>query len=184
MTLARTGWRKQSMQEVIEKQAIKRAKKLTSLKENNQNGTKPRVTPKKRSKVAKSKPRGKVKTQAQLKKMLDSIFSVYIRKKYADADGNVACYTCGKILPWQHIQNGHFISRSYLATRWHENNCRPQDVGCNVFGNGKPLDFEERLKKELGADYVENMKASRHQMLKLDRNWYKEQILKYKQLLQ
>ena len=27
MTLARTGWRKQSMQEVIEKQAIKRAKK-------------------------------------------------------------------------------------------------------------------------------------------------------------
>lgn len=176
MTLARTGWRKQSMQEVIEKQAIKRAKKLAQ--------PKPRKVAKKRSKVAKSKPRGKVKTQAQLKKMLDSIFSVYIRKKYADADGNVACYTCGKVLPWQHIQNGHFISRSYLATRWHENNCRPQDVGCNVFGNGKPLDFEERLKKELGADYVENMKASRHQMLKLDRNWYIAEIEKYKQLLQ
>ena len=28
MTLARTGWRKQSMQEVREKQAIKRAKML------------------------------------------------------------------------------------------------------------------------------------------------------------
>lgn len=172
MTLARTGWRKQSMQEVIEKQAIKRAKKLAQ----------PRV-PKSLKNPSKGKLGGnksKVKTQAKLKKELDTVFSVYIRKKYADADGNVACYTCGKVLPWQQIQNGHFISRSYLATRWHEDNCRPQCVGDNIFGNGKPLDFEYNLKKELGADYIEEMKLERHKILKLDRVWYNERIQFYK----
>jgi hypothetical protein len=131
----------------------------------------------------KSKPKKRVKTQAQLKKELDRVFSIYIRQKYADSQGNVACYTCGKVMHWKLIQNGHFVSRQYLATRWDENNCRPQCIGDNIFGNGKPLDFEERLKAELGADYVEEMKASRHQSLKLDRHWYEEQISKYKLLI-
>jgi DNA-directed RNA polymerase subunit M/transcription elongation factor TFIIS len=145
--------------------------------------SKPRKVAKKRSKVAKQANKKKSKTQAQLKKELDKVFSLYIRQKYADDMGNVECYTCGKVMHWKKIQNGHFISRAYLATRWHEDNCRPQDIGCNIFGNGKPLDFEERLKKELGDEYVEEMKASRHQSLKLDRNWYIEQIAVYKEKL-
>lgn len=84
---------------------------------------------------------------------------------------------------WKQIQNGHFISRQYLATRWHEDNCRPQDVGCNIYGNGKVLDFEERLKRELGSDYVEDMKMSRHKSLKLDRQWYTQQIAIYTEKL-
>ena len=121
----------------------------------------------------------KPKTAAKLKKDLDAIFSKYIRLKYSDSNGNVACYTCGKVMHWKQIQNGHFISRQYLATRWHEDNCRPQDVGCNIYGNGKPLDFEERLKKDLGSQYVEDMKMLRHKSLKLDRHWYAEQIAIY-----
>ena len=121
----------------------------------------------------------KPKTAAKLKKDLDAIFSKYIRLKYSDENGNVACYTCGKVMHWKQIQNGHFISRQYLATRWHEDNCRPQCVGDNIFGNGKPLDFEERLKEELGSQYVEDMKMLRHKSLKLDRHWYAEQIAIY-----
>jgi hypothetical protein len=52
-----------------------------------------------------------------------------------------------------------------------------------MFGGGKPFDFEERLKKELGDKLVEKMKASRHQVLKLDRYWYKEQIEHYTKLI-
>jgi Bacteriophage Lambda NinG protein len=121
----------------------------------------------------------KPKTAAKLKKELDAIFSKYIRLKYSDENGNVACYTCGKVMHWKQIQNGHFISRQYLATRWHEDNCRPQCIGDNIFGNGKPLDFEERLKKDLGSQYVEDMKMLRHKSLKLDRHWYAEQIAIY-----
>jgi len=117
----------------------------------------------------------KEKTQAQLKKELDRVFSIYIRQKY-----DKSCYTCGKVGT---LQNGHFVPRQYLATRWDENNCRPQCVGCNIFGNGKPLDFEERLKKDLGDDFVEEMKLTRHQSLKLDRHWYTAEIEKYKLLI-
>ena len=130
-----------------------------------------------------SKSGKKVKTQAQLKKELDTIFSIYIRQKFSDSDGNNTCYTCGKAGTIKTMQNGHFVSRQYLATRWSENNCRIQCSGCNLFGNGKPLDFEERLKKDLGSEYVEKMKASRHISLKLDRHWYIAEIEKYKLLI-
>lgn len=153
------------------------AEKLTSLKEKQaraigkpkvkKNVTTGQITTNKR----------KPKTQAQLKKELDKLFSLYIRNKFPES-----CYTCGKKGTVKTLQCGHFISRQYLATRWHENNCRPQCAGCNLFGNGKPLDFEERLKKDLGNEYVEDMKKTRHQVLKLDRNWYIEQIARYTML--
>ncbi len=117
----------------------------------------------------------KTKTQAQLKKELDRVFSLYIRAKYPKR-----CFTCGKSGT---LQCGHFVSRQYLATRWDENNCRPQCIGCNIFGNGKPLDFEDNLIKELGKEVVDKMKASRHQIMKVDTTWYKGQIEYYKGLI-
>lgn len=121
--------------------------------------------------------KSKVKTQAKLKKELDTVFSLYVRQIYPKV-----CYTCNK--PADRLQCGHYISRQYLVTRWSIDNCRPQCWGCNGYGKGQPLIFEEKLKAEYGNDFVENMKASRHQMLKLDRNWYMAEIEKYKQLLQ
>lgn len=52
-----------------------------------------------------------------------------------------------------------------------------------MFGNGKPLDFEEHLKRELGGPFVEKMKMSRHQVFKVDRIWYLEKIEYYKKEL-
>lgn len=124
-------------------------------------------------KPKKSLKRPKQPSQAILKRELDRVFSLYIREKFPKR-----CYTCGKRDVT--LQCGHFVSRQYLATRWDENNCRPQCVGCNMFGNGKPLDFEENLKKELGDETVEKMKKSRHQVLKLDRQWYLTAIALYK----
>lgn len=136
-----------------------------------------RRTPLKRKTKLKSKKKtgAKVPTPAKLKKELDRVFSLYIRGKYEKS-----CYTCGRTGT---LQNGHFISRQYLATRWDENNCRPQCVGCNIYGNGKPLDFEERLKKELGDNLVEEMKKKRHTITKVGIQWYKEQIEHYKNKL-
>lgn len=126
--------------------------------------------------IVKSKPKKRVKTQAQLKKQLDTIFSLYIRKVHP-----AKCYTCGKTDTA--LQCGHFVSRSYLATRFHENNCRPQCIGCNIFGHGKPLDFEENLKRDLGEQYVEDMKKLRHLIVKYDRTWYQEKINYFELLL-
>lgn len=137
-------------------------------------------TPRKRRKkaptsVARPK-KVKLPSLAKLKKETDRLHSLFIREKYPKE-----CYTCratGKVL-----QCGHFISRLYLATRWEENNTRPQCVGCNIWGKGKPLDFEERLKEEIGADVVEQMKAKRKELIKPNRAFFEEKIQKYKQSL-
>lgn len=112
---------------------------------------------------------------AKLKKRLDAVFSKYIRGKYP-----ARCYTCGKRSSRKRLHCGHFISRTYTATRWEENNCRPQCVGCNIYGDGKFLDFEERLKRDLGEGVVEELKRRRHQVFKVDEVWYLSEIEKYK----
>lgn len=106
-----------------------------------------------------------------LKKELDSVFSTWVRL------GATHCYTCGKAS--DKLQCGHFVSRTYLATRWEPDNCRPQCVGCNIFGAGKPLDFEERLVQELGEKRVSELKQMRKQVLKLKPAWYEAQIAYY-----
>lgn len=166
--MKRSGFRKQSIQEIREKQAIKREKLAKQ----------PRVpkTAKNAGKAAKRARLPRIKTQAQLKKDLDTVFSIYVRQIYPKV-----CYTCGKAA--EQLQCGHYISRQYLVTRWSVDNCRPQCWGCNGYGKGQPLIFEEKLKSEYGNDFVEKMKASRHQMIKVDRNWYIAEIAKYKSLL-
>lgn len=86
-------------------------------------------------------------TTSQLKKKLDAIFSIYIRKKY-EKNGYIRCYTCSAQKLFGDIQCGHFVSRSYLATRFEEKNCRPQCVGCNIFGGGKTVMFANLLEIE------------------------------------
>ena len=132
--------------------------------------------PKRPSKARKVVKRKKVSI-TKLKHKLDAVFSKYIRAKYPKV-----CYTCGRTDVT--LQCGHFVARSYLATRFDENNCRPQCIGCNLFGNGKPLDFEEHLKQELGEDFVEKLKAKRHTITLLTPSWYEEEIRKYEELLE
>lgn len=89
------------------------------------------------------------KSAAKLKKELDAIFSKWVRLSYADSMGYVLCYTCGVKKFWKQIQNGHFISRQYLAIRFDPRNCRPQCIGCNLFGNGKQVEFAAKLEQEI-----------------------------------
>lgn len=90
----------------------------------------------------------------KLKQKADSAFSLFIRNKYADEDGNVQCYTChfrGKV---NQLHCGHFVSRVYLNTRYDERNCRPQCAGCNIFGNGKAPEFAIKLMAEYGESII------------------------------
>jgi hypothetical protein len=120
-------------------------------------------------------PMARKPTIAKLKKKLDTIYSRYIRAKFPKK-----CYTCGYV---GNLQCGHFVSRQYLATRWEDDNCRPQCAMCNIWGRGMLLDFEENLKNELGDVRVEELKKSRHQIIKLDIPWYEHEIAKYQGLL-
>jgi len=132
----------------------------------------------------KTAPRRRVKAKkvklpslSKLKRETDRLHSLFIRDKYPKE-----CYTCGA--KGKTLQCGHFISRLYLATRWEEDNTRPQCVGCNIWGNGKVLDFEERLFKEIGPERVQALKDKRKELWKLNRTFYQEKIAHYKSLLE
>lgn len=122
----------------------------------------------------------KIKTLSQLKKELDKYFSLYIRHKYA-VNGIVHCYTCSVSKPVKEMQNGHWVSRTNLATRFSEDNCRPQCVGCNMFNQGRLDVFTVNLMKE-GIDIIK-LQQSKYQVLKVDSIWYQNQIEHYKQKL-
>lgn len=122
----------------------------------------------------------KPKTSAQLKKILDKHFSIFIRMRDTNTHGFGKCYTCPKIIHYKQGHCGHFIPRNILITRWDEENCRLQCVGCNLFGNGMILDFEDNLVKEIGRERVDALKARRFEILKIDTLWYLDKIEHYK----
>lgn len=92
--------------------------------------------------------------RSKITEKADAAFSQYIRLKYADAYGNCRCISCGQYHPWKEIQNGHYMSRRYMSTRWSEDNCRPQCVACNIFNQGAAQMFRLGLIKEYYDLYV------------------------------
>lgn len=116
----------------------------------------------------------------KLKKELDTVYSIYIRLLYADLDGYVSCFTCGARMHWKKIQNGHYISRTYLATRWHEKNCHPQCIGCNIFKHGNMDEYAVALVKKYGARILMTLNAYKHKVVKVSLDDYERDIKKYK----
>lgn len=86
--------------------------------------------------------------KSKLIKKLDIIFSQYVRNKYANKQGMVKCFTCDREYPVKNIQNGHFMSRKHMSTRWQEENCRPQCYSCNIMKQGMQYEYGKRLGKK------------------------------------
>ncbi len=154
--MKRSGFRQQSIEEVRQKQAIKRAK------------PKPIV-----------KKKAKTKSLAKWKKELDTVFSQYIRQR-----DQGQCFTCPKKDHWKNMQNGHFVPRQYLAVRYDEKNCNCQCYACNVLYGGQGATYAIRLAQKYGQETVEWLEAQRWVITKLDVAWYQENIAKYKALLE
>lgn len=93
-----------------------------------------------------------------LEKKLDTVFSQYIRLFNSDEWGFVKCCTCNKIDSWDRFQNGHFINRWELATRWHEKNCHPQCEDCNRRRGGNLEAYKLFLVRTYGEGTPEQLK--------------------------
>jgi len=88
-----------------------------------------------------------------LVKKLDTIFSEYIRRRYAKND-IAECVTCGKKDHWKKLQAGHFMSRKHYSTRWDERNVEVQCQGCNVWRYGEQYKFSLHLGSELSEELL------------------------------
>lgn len=101
----------------------------------------------------------------------DRLFSRYIRNRGARFGYNY-CFTCGKRLPIEELQCGHFRPRRYLNTRWHEFNCWPQCNRCNVELSGNLKIYEKRLVDKYGQDAVDGI----YYLSRLDQKITNEEI--------
>lgn len=121
----------------------------------------------------------KPQKKTDYKKKLDEIFSVYIRLKYANSNGFCKCISCGHMHHWTRIQNGHYMSRQYLSTRFDENNCRPQCVACNIFQHGNIQLYRRGLVKEIGAEMVDMVETKALSVTTKYYDWEYEQMFNH-----
>tara|TARA_B110000503_G_scaffold41147_1_gene67700 strand:+ start:1038 stop:1445 length:408 start_codon:yes stop_codon:yes gene_type:complete len=100
-------------------------------------------------------------------KKLDKIFSIWIRSKDADHAGMVDCFTCGVTKSWKYeIDAGHFMGRGKYATRWDEQNVKPQCKSCNGFRSGEQYLFSKHLDEEYGKGTSDELVYQSNQLAK------------------
>ena len=125
-----------------------------------------------------------MKSISKLKKELDKWFSLFIRLKNApDHEGLCQCITCGKVGHYKSggMQNGHFQSRRFMATRFSEDgNCEVQCVACNMFRGGEQFRFAMNLDAKYGVGAAEELEYLARTIVKFTRVDYEDNIRYYK----
>jgi hypothetical protein len=120
-----------------------------------------------------------------LKTKLDNIFSLYIRLREATDEGLVQCFTCGNVNNYKvGMQNGHFMSRKFMATRYDEQNCQVQCVGCNMFKYGEQFKFSLALDYKYGKGTAEELLHKSRQINKMSSKDFEEKISYYKLIVE
>jgi hypothetical protein len=107
-----------------------------------------------------------------IKKKLDDVFSLNIRLRDTDKNGYGKCITCSRIKHFTQGDNGHYIKRQHLVTRWNEKNCAFQCKHCNAFEQGKDAVFREKLVAIYGEQSVLLLEASKRTHTKPQRHVY------------
>ena len=95
------------------------------------------------------------------KAVLDRIFSEFIRRRDADANGYVRCISCGKIIHWKNSDAGHFYNRSINSLRYDEQNVNAQCRHCNRFLEGNIQGYRKGLIKKYGEQAVELLEINK-----------------------
>lgn len=141
----------------------------------------PKPYPKVIEKKTKSK---KPKTELQkLDAKLWEIFSEYIRRKYADSNGIVRCFTCGDWKEWKYMDCGHGISRRHLSTKFHEMNNHPQCKKCNILNSGEQYEYMLKVDEKYGKGTADMLRRMSKQPSFFKRYDYEVKIKEYTEKL-
>lgn len=119
----------------------------------------------------------KAPSKTKLKTELDRVFSLFIRHR-----DRYKCVTCGKESQEQ-AQCGHYIPRANMNTRWDEENCHCQCVGCNVFKKGNMDEYAIFMVKTYGEGILEKMKMRKNTIKQWTIKELQEKIAHYKEKL-
>ena len=122
----------------------------------------------------------KTKKKPDLKAKLDKVFSEYIRKRDT-RNGVFKCISCGRILPYEQADCGHYINRKHMATRFDEMNCNAQCRSCNRFDEGNIQGYRRGLVALYGEQQVTLLEAKKHNLRKYSDFEYEVLIKHYKE---
>lgn len=122
-------------------------------------------------------------TVAQLKKQADTAFSIYIRLRDGEYRGGIwwcPCITCPAIKPIKEMQAGHFQSRRYMNTRFHEQNVHAQCKKCNIFNAGEQFKYSLAVDKRYGPGTATKLELLSRQIKQFKTFELEEMIAQYK----
>lgn len=121
------------------------------------------MKPKKKSVISLKKSTHKTNV-SQLKKKLDKVFNEFIRLR----DQNKKCISCNRELRLkENMDAGHYIPKTYLATRWDEKNVNGQCSSCNRFGHGNLSGYAIGLMNRYGKDILNSLDIKKRSSTKM-----------------
>lgn len=85
---------------------------------------------------------------------LDRVFSKYIRLRDSKDDMFICC-SCGRMMPYEQADAGHFINRRWMAVRWDERNVHAQCRSCNRFDEGNNIGYTRFMQRTYGDDMID-----------------------------
>jgi hypothetical protein len=94
----------------------------------------------------------------------DTAFSLYIRTRDAQPwNGKFfRCISCGRILPIEKADCGHYINRQHMSLRFSEINCNAQCAHCNRFDEGNTSGYRQHLVAIHGEEKVLLLESQKH----------------------
>ena len=102
-------------------------------------------------------------------KRLDAVFSKFIRLRDSDSKGICKCITCNTPHHWTKLDNGHYIKRQYMSTRFNEFNCNSQCRKCNWLEQGANELYREALIKKYGQEIHDQLLIQKYSTKKWSR---------------
>ncbi len=94
----------------------------------------------------------------------DDAFSLYIRTRDSQAYEGRAfkCISCGRVLPIDQADAGHFINRAHMSLRFSESNVHAQCRYDNRFREGDITGYRKGLIQKIGLQKVELLEAQKN----------------------
>lgn len=138
-----------------------------------------------KAKVKKAKAKAQKKiidkrfNKSNLMKTADTIFSLYIRLRDSDTEGNSLCCSSGKMCEWSSLDNGHYIPRGYMKYRYDERNCNAQSKNDNSRLHGNIPEYRRFIISKYGQEVEQEMFMGSKELFKVDSSFFLNIIAKY-----
>lgn len=128
--------------------------------------------------------------RSKLIEKLDNVFSMFIRLRDSNTNGTFRCISCGRILPFEQADCGHYINRKHMSLRFSEKNCNAQCRSCNRFDEGNIQGYRRGLIAKYGEPTVILLEATKNETNKLSvfeleamADHYRKEVKKLKEII-